>query len=170
MLITEGGLEAPDVAALLGEHLADMRGTSPAESVHALDLTGLAVPEVTFLAARSRGGELLGVGALAELVLEAAVAPGDGAGGPGGAVESCGEVKSMRTSRAARGHGVASAVLGRIIGLARERDYARLLLETGTDPYFAAARRLYERHGFVECGPFGPYTLDPHSAYFELRL
>lgn len=172
MLITEGGLEAPDVAALLGEHLADMLGTSPAESVHALDLSALAAPGITFLSARSRAGELLGVGALAELRLGA----GDGAGASGEPGEPaqgevlCGEVKSMRTTAAARGHGVAAAVLGRLIELARERGYAKVLLETGTDPYFAAARRLYERHGFVERGPFGAYTVDPHSAYFELGL
>ena len=73
-----------DVVALLAEHLADMHATSPAESVHALDVTGLLVPTVTFWTAR-RDGALLGCAALKELE------PGHG------------EVKSMRTAPASRG-------------------------------------------------------------------
>ena len=49
----------------------------------------------------------------------------------------------------------------------RERQ-ARL--ETGrTDPY-APARALYERHGFVECPPFGDYGPDPNSIFMTLTL
>lgn len=55
-------------------------------------------------------------------------------------------------------------------GEARRRGYARLSLETGTQDSFARARRLYERHGFVGCPPFGEYTADPNSAYFTLTL
>jgi putative acetyltransferase len=43
-------------------------------------------------------------------------------------------------------------------------------LETGTEDYFAPARRLYLRHGFTECPPFGDYRLDPNSVFMELRL
>jgi putative acetyltransferase len=144
-----------DVQALLGEHLDEMRATSPPESVHAMAPSALAVPSIRFVTARDVEGTLLGCGALRELVP-----------GPGGH----GEVKSMRTALAARGLGVATAVLERLIFLGVERGYARISLETGAEPFFAPARALYARHGFVECPPFGDYQLDPNSVFMTLLL
>lgn len=141
-----------DVTALLLEHLDDMRATSPPESIHALDIDALAVPGITFVTARDGGDVLLGCGALKEL------------GGDHG------EVKSMRTTAAARGRGVAASVLGWLLAEARTRGLSRVSLETGTEDHFAAAHRLYLRHGFVDCEPFGDYTLDPHSRYMTLAL
>ncbi|SKC71166.1 GNAT family N-acetyltransferase [Krasilnikoviella flava] len=152
---------AAEVRALLDEHLADMYATSPAESVHALDLTALLAPTVTFLTARGDDGRLLGCGALSELP----PSTGDAAG-----TVRAGEVKSMRTARPARGRGVAAAVLDRLVGLARERGYASVSLETGPQEFFAPARRLYARHGFVPCGPFGDYAADPCSVFRTLDL
>jgi putative acetyltransferase len=150
--VTLDSPDRPDVVALLEEHLTDMFATSPAESVHALDLGALMRPEITFVTARSADGALLGCGALKEL-------------GP-----DHGELKSMRTATASRGLGVATAVLRHLSGLAAERGYARLSLETGTQDFFAPARRLYARHGFVECPPFGDYAPDPHSTFFTREL
>ncbi|WP_375389298.1 GNAT family N-acetyltransferase [uncultured Amnibacterium sp.] len=142
----------PDVRALLHEHLADMRRTSPPESVHALDPEALAASDVVFVTARDGDGVLLGCGALKAL--------------PAGDAE----VKSMRTALAARGRGVAAAVLAELVAVARARGERRLLLETGSEPFFDAAVRLYERHGFVPTGPFAGYTADPHSRYLALDL
>lgn len=142
----------PDVLGLLDEHLTDMYATSPACSVHALDHTALLAPSITFLTARGNDGELLGCGALKELDA------------------GHGELKSMRTTAAARGRGVATAVLGALLALAAERGYARVSLETGSQDYFAAARRLYARHGFTDCGPFGDYSPDPNSVFMTLEL
>jgi putative acetyltransferase len=139
------------VCALLAEHLADMHATSPPESVHALDVTGLTGPDVTVWTLWD-GATVLGCAALREL------APDEG------------EIKSMRTSAAARGRGVATRLLEHVLAEARRRGYARLHLETGTQEFFAPARRLYERHGFTSCPPFGDYTDDPNSAYFTLAL
>jgi len=50
------------------------------------------------------------------------------------------------------------------------RNLGRLYLETGTEDYFAPARRLYARNGFTECPPFADYALDPNSVFMELRL
>jgi putative acetyltransferase len=141
-----------DVRALLDEHLADMRRTSPPESVHALDPEVLAAPDVVFLTARDDDGTLLGCGALK------ALPAGDS------------EVKSMRTATVARGRGVAAEILSELVRRARQRGDRRLLLETGTEPFFEAAARLYLRHGFVPCGPFADYSEDPHSRYFALTL
>jgi putative acetyltransferase len=76
----------------------------------------------------------------------------------------------MHTAEAARGRGVGAAMLRHIVGRARAAGLARLSLETGAWPYFAPARALYARHGFVECGPFGDYRPDPHSVFMTLAL
>lgn len=140
-----------DVTALLAEHLADMHATSPAESVHALDVDALRVPEITFWTAR-RDGVLLGCAALKRL---------DG---------THAEVKSMRTTIESRGTGVGSALLLHLIDEARAGGFTRLSLETGTEDYFEPAHTLYLRHGFTPSGPFADYTDDPYSAYFTLNL
>ena len=145
-----------DVRLLLSEHLADMYATSPAESVHALDHSALSVPSISFWTARE-DGNLLGCGALKLLT------------SPIG-TERHGEIKSMRTTATARGRGVATLMLGHILEDARKRNLERVFLETGTEDYFAPARRLYGRHGFTECPPFADYVLDPNSVFMELRL
>ena len=145
-----------DVVRLLDEHLADMFATSPAESVHALDLGALAGPDITLWTARDSavpgGAVLLGCGALKELGPEEA------------------EIKSMRTAQHARGRGIAALVLRRILNEARLRGYRRLFLETGSQEFFAPARRLYARHGFVRCPPFAGYLPDPNSVFMVRSL
>jgi putative acetyltransferase len=76
----------------------------------------------------------------------------------------------MRTTASALGRGVATMRLRHIVDEARSRDYGRIYLETGTEEYFAPARRLYVRTGFTECPPFADYALDPNSVFMELRL
>jgi putative acetyltransferase len=76
----------------------------------------------------------------------------------------------MHTAEPLRGRGVGSAILRHVIAAARARGMTRLSLETGSWPYFAAARALYARHGFVECAPFGDYRLDPNSVFMTLAL
>ena len=140
-----------EIQNLLHEHLRDMRAASPTESVHALDLTGLRQPEVTLWSAWS-GTALMGCGALKQLDA------------------GHGEIKSMRTAEGWRRSGVAQALLTHIVQEARRRGYDRLSLETGTKPVFQAARRLYERFGFVVCAPFDGYNEDPNSVFMTCRL
>ena len=140
-----------DVLVLLDEHLADMFATSPADSVHALDHSALSAPEIYFWTARE-DGVLLGCGALKQLT------PTEG------------EIKSMRTTAAVRGRGVAALLLTRIMDDARQLNIERLYLETGSQDFFAPARRLYDRHGFTDCPPFADYTLDPHSVFMQRTL
>ena len=144
-------LRGPEIRALLEEHLADMRRISPPESVHALDLDRLRRPEISFWTVWE-GGELLGCGALKELT------------------RRHGEIKSMRTARAHRGKGVARAVLTHVVAEAERRGYSRLSLETGTQPDFEPARRLYASFGFETTGPFADYVLDPNSTFMTRRL
>jgi putative acetyltransferase len=65
---------------------------------------------------------------------------------------------------------VATLLLRHILDEARTRNFERIYLETGTEDYFAPARRLYGRHGFSECPPFADYVLDPNSVFMELLL
>jgi putative acetyltransferase len=155
MHIIEGGLDDPRVVALLHTHLARARAETAPGSAHALDLSGLRSPEVTFWSAWEGDAPrdtLVGVGALKRLS------------------DDHGEVKSMHTAESMRGRGVGSAILRHIIAAARARGMSRLSLETGSWPYFAPARALYARHGFVECGPFGDYREDPNSVFMTLDL
>lgn len=144
-------LSRPAVHALLREHLDDMYATSPPESVHALDLDGLRAPGMSFWTAW-RGTDAVGCVGLKHLD------------------ERHGELKSMRTSAAHRGRGLGTLLLSHVLTEARTRRYRRLSLETGSQDFFAPARRLYARHGFTECGPFGDYRPDPHSVYMTLAL
>lgn len=143
--------ERPDVQELLSGHLADMHATSPADSVHALDPAALSDPAITFWTAR-QDSEVLGCCALKQLE------PGRG------------EIKSMRTAAHARGRGVATLLLARILEEARRSGYEQLFLETGSQEFFAPARRLYHRHGFTGCPPFAGYVLDPNSVFMTLDL
>ena len=52
-------LNGGEVVQLLKEHLEDMYATSPPESVHALDVSALKVPEITFFSCW-KGEQLLG--------------------------------------------------------------------------------------------------------------
>jgi putative acetyltransferase len=151
MRIVEGGLDDPRVVALLDTHVTRARAETARGSAHALDLTGLRAPEVTFWSAWE-GDEVIGVGALRRLSADH------------------GEIKSMHTAEAARGRGVGSALLRQIIEAARASGMTRLSLETGSWPYFLPAVALYARHGFVECGPFGEYGEDPNSVFMTLEL
>ena len=151
MQIVVDDLSSPEIAALLREHLEHMHALSPPESVHALDLDSLRRPDITFWSARQEG-ELLGCGALKQLD------------------PAHGEIKSMRTVRVHLRKGVAAALLKHILVEAQRRSYRRLSLETGSMEAFDPARRLYERHGFRYCGPFGDYVEDPHSVFMTREL
>jgi len=144
-------LRGPEIAALLQEHLADMHATSPRESVHALDLDGLRQPEITFWTVWD-GTALAGCGAFKQHDAGHA------------------EIKSMRVAGAYRRRGVASLLMQHLLSVATERGYHRLSLETGSQPYFEPARRLYAKYGFVECGPFADYRPDPHSVFMTRPL
>lgn len=149
--IREEDPRTPDVAALLTAHVEAARQESPPESAHALDIEGLLAPEITFWTVRD-GDLLVGCGALKALT------------------ERHGEIKSMHTVPSQRGRGVGSRILAHVIEVARARGYERLSLETGSMEYFAPARALYARSGFLYCQPFADYRLDPNSVFMTLDL
>lgn len=79
-----------------------------------------------------------------------------------------GELKSLFVSPAARGAGVGAALMEQIEAQSRAVGLGLLRLETGDT--LDAAHRLYARHGFTLCGPFGDYVEGPHSVFMEKRL
>ena len=153
-------LTHPQVVDLLREHLAGMHAESPPDKVHALDLSALRQPHITFLTAwrpygadgqASDSDQLMACGALKELS------------------PIHGEIKSMRTSARFLRQGAAQAILSELLAIARQRGYERVSLETGTTPGFDAAVAMYQRFGFVDGGPFGDYRVDPFSRFMTME-
>lgn len=151
MKIAVDTLTCDGVRGLLEEHLADMYATSPPESVHALDMQALKHESITFWSAREND-KVLGCIALKSLS------------------GTHGEIKSMLSAHDARKRGVGAALLQHLIHHAKQSGLCRLSLETGTMSYFEPAKNLYRRFGFVDCGPFSNYPLDPNSCFMTLRL
>lgn len=151
MKIIQGNFSDPRVVDLLHVHLTSAKAETAPGSAHALDLSGLQSPDISFWTIWD-GETLLGFGALKRLSADH------------------GEVKSMHTAQQVRGRGVGSAMLRHIIATARASGMSRLSLETGSWEYFRPARDLYRSHGFVECPPFADYVLDPNSVFMSLDL
>jgi putative acetyltransferase len=149
--IIPGDFSNPQIVDILNAHMATMQEISPPESIHALDISKLQTPDITFWAAW-RDDHLLGVGALKTISAEH------------------GEIKSMHSWKHLRSQGIGTAMLRHIMAVAVKRGMARLSLETGSQPQFEPARALYIRHGFSYCGPFDGYTLDPNSVFMTREL
>jgi len=92
-------LAGDKIIDFLKEHLEDMKAITPPESVNALDLEGLRVPEITFWSIWD-SDDLVGSGALKEFDVDLEKT---------GA--KCGEIKSMRTAKTHRGKGLGSMML-----------------------------------------------------------
>ncbi len=144
-------LQGAAIAALLQVHLDAMHQHSPPESVHALDLDALRHPSITFWTAWD-GDALMGCGALKTHSATHA------------------ELKSMRTAAGHERKGVARALLRHMEAAARAKGVQRISLETGPHTPFLAAQKLYDSEGFVECGPFADYVLDPYSMFMTKAL
>jgi putative acetyltransferase len=140
-----------DLALLMNRHTADMHAQTPPESIHMMDASALAVPEVAFFVMREDGAAI-GMGAFKQLDATHA------------------EIKSMHVLHEVRGRGLSKVMLAHLVDQAQAMGVTRLSLETGAEPIFAPARGLYERAGFVYCPPFGDYVLDPNSVFMTKTL
>jgi putative acetyltransferase len=144
-------LSGAPTRALLALHLAGMQANSPAESVFALDLSGLQTPDISVWTAWI-AGEIAGVGALKRL--------GDGSA----------EIKSMRTHPDHLRKGVAETLLRHIVAEAQARGIARLSLETGSGAAFDPALALYRKYGFVDGEAFSDYVRSDFNQFLHLAL
>ena len=151
LVIRVDDLRGPEIEGLLNRHLAHMHSITPAESVYALDIDGLRVPEITFWSGWLDGS------------IAGCIALKDHGGG-------LGEIKSMHTIAELRGKGIARALVAHLVSEAKARGLTRLSLETGHTKPFEPAQRLYRSFGFTETGPFAAYGPDPHSFFMTLAL
>lgn len=151
MKIVSGDFDDPQVIALLRLHLAGMRANSPADSVFALDLSGLKSPDISFWTVW-QNDQLLGCGALKQLS------------------DDSGEIKSMRTHPDHLRKGAALAMLSHLIHLARQRGYQRISLETGSGDSFEPALKLYRQAGFKNGPAFGHYTATGFNQFLHLDI
>jgi len=140
--------DQPEVRALIDALDALQRSLYPPASNHLLDMAALCEPEVLFAVARHAGSV---VGCCA-VVLR---------GGHG-------EIKRMIVSPARRGLGVGKALLLWLEAEARARGCTELRLETGI--HQPEAIGLYERQGYLRCGPFDGYVDDPLSLFMHKAL
>ena len=146
--VAPGDPRHPDATRLLKASHALMEASFPAQSNHYLSIDDLCTDDIRFFHGVIDGA-VLGTGAI-KLYADYA------------------EVKSMFTAEAARGQGLADAILTALTDAARAEGKAFMRLETGNILY--AAHRLYARHGFAVCGPFGDYPDDPNSLFMEKAL
>ena len=138
----------PGATALLQASHAYLSSLYPPEHNHYLSIDALCTPDITFFVAEL-AGQATGCAAIKRF-------------------DGYGEIKSMFVAPEARGSGTGAALMQALEDHARAQGLPVLRLETGDDLY--PAHRLYARHGFTLCGPFGDYAPGPHSVFMEKRL
>jgi putative acetyltransferase len=145
----------PQVQALIAELDAHLRAIYPPEENHILDLAGLQLPSVTFLAAW-HGDAVVGCGAVRTMPAEPAT---------GG--RPYGEIKRMFVSPARRGARIGQRILAALEAVLHAQGIALALLETGEE--LAQAARMYRACGYAERGAFGGYPDNGASLFLEKR-
>jgi putative acetyltransferase len=149
MIINTESPDQPEVLSMLARLDACCAALYPAESNHLMDVGSLMQGDVLFLVARDVDGSAVGCAALVNRV-------------------GYGEIKRMFVDEAKRGLGTGRQLLEHIAMFAAMSAVRELKLETGIHQPEAIA--LYERFGFVRCGPFGEYQPDPLSVFMEKCL
>lgn len=138
-----------DVRVLVAELNATLLELTPPEFAFHLTVEQMAAPDTTVFIARD-GGAAVACGAIKRH---------DGA---------VGEVKRMYTRPSHRGRKIGAMIVERIEALARAEGLKRLVLETGDR--HPAAWTVYERAGFVRCGPVLDYPESKWSVFYEKPL
>jgi putative acetyltransferase len=151
VVIAEEHPLTPDLSLLFDRHTADMFAETPPESIYMMDKGALAAPGIRFFVLRD-DGQPLAMGAVKRIDA------------------THGEIKSMHVLAESRGRGLSKRMLDHLVAAARSDGLARLSLETGIQSTFIAARALYAKAGFADCGPFGDYDGDPNSVYMTKVL
>jgi ribosomal protein S18 acetylase RimI-like enzyme len=143
--------ERPDTAdamVLIAELEAQLDPFYPRTSRHGMSVERLIAEGVAFFVLRAQGTPA----------------------GCGGVklFDDYGELKRMYVREQFRGMGFARMMLDHLADYSRAQGITLLRLETGVHQH--AAINMYERAGFYRIPPFGSYTNDPLSVYFEKRL
>ncbi|WP_420409090.1 GNAT family N-acetyltransferase [Hoeflea sp.] len=145
-----------DVRSLVEALDAHLAPLAPAEFNFGLDIEEMAGADTLVFVARNADGTAVGIGALKQIGVYQGL--------------RLGEIKRMYTDPAVRGQRVGSALLDEIEAEAKRLGIERLVLETGVGEGLAAAVRLYEKHGFTECGAVLDYPESEYSRFFEKKL
>jgi putative acetyltransferase len=138
-----------DVRVLVAELNATLLELTPPEFVFHLTVEQMAAPDTAVFVARD-GDVAVACGALKRHD------------------NGIGEVKRMYTRPSHRGRRIGAMMVGRIEALARAEGLRRLVLETGDR--HPAAWTVYERAGFIRCGPVLDYPDSQWSVFYEKRL
>jgi putative acetyltransferase len=153
LVIERATAPTDDVRSLIAELEDSLAAEYSPEQRHGLAIDAIFQPHIQFFVARVDGTAVgcVGVALFADLA----------------------EVKRMYVRPAARGRGIADALLARIETVVRDAGLARLCLETGDRQI--AAIRVYDRAGFSRCAAFGAYAAMPPtgiatSIFFEKHL
>ena len=148
MIAVESPLQ-DEVRALVAELNAVLLELTPPEHCHHLTVEQMAGEDTTVFIARE-GGAAVACGALKRHA------------------DGIGEVKRMYTRPSHRGRKIGEQIVARIEAMAREEGLERLVLETGDRHH--AAWKVYERSGFVRCGPVLDYPDVKWSVFYDKAL
>jgi putative acetyltransferase len=138
-----------DVRSLIAELNATLLELTPPEFVFHMTAEQMAEPDTTVFIARE-DGRAVACGALKRRAA------------------GIGEVKCMYTRPSHRGRRIGAMIVDRVVALAREEGFERLVLETGDR--HPAAWTVYERAGFMRCGPVLDYPDSKWSVFYEKNL
>jgi putative acetyltransferase len=141
--------DSADAIELIAELEAELSARYPPESRHGYSVDKLVREGVAFFVARV-DAKPAGCGGVQLFGAEYA------------------ELKRMYVRPRFRGLGLGKLMLDRLATHAREQSVGLLRLETGI--HQTAAIRLYEGNGFRRRPPFGRYTHDPLSLYYEKQI
>jgi GNAT superfamily N-acetyltransferase len=147
--ITSERPDTADARALIDELDAHLIPQYPIESHHGYAVDKLIRENVAFFVIR-QDGRAAGCGGILLVGSE------------------YGEIKRMYVRPAFRGKGLSKLMLEHLAAYALEHGVNLLRLETGIHQREAIS--LYERTGFVQIPPFGPYPVDPLSRCYEKRI
>jgi putative acetyltransferase len=148
-IITAERPDTPDAVVLITELEAQLEPFYPRTSRHGLSVERLLAEAVAFFVLRSQGTPAA-------------------CGGVKLFGSEYAELKRMYVRAQFRGLGFGRLMLDHLADYTRAQGVGLLRLETGIHQH--AAISLYERIGFYRIPPFGPYTDDPLSVYFEKQL
>jgi putative acetyltransferase len=83
-------------------------------------------------------------------------------------VDGYGELKRFYVPEEFRGQSIAECLMAALEKWLKGRGVSDVYLETGIHQH--AALRFYEKLGYVRCGPFGAYALDPLSVFMKKNI
>ena len=142
----------PEIAELIAELNDELSVLYNAHQRHGLALDAIFQPHIRFFIAR-KNGVAMGCGGVALF-------------------DDFAEVKRMYVRDAARGQGIADAIMQRLEAETGKAGLTLLRLESGIHSH--AAIRFYRRRGFSVCPAFAPYTAMPETSvvtsYFMEKL